>query len=292
MEDLYLSAGISRQAYSKWVNLPESKPISGDKQVVNLAKSVRKKYLPGSGVRSVYKYIRAIPELDSQLVGLGKHKFEQICHHHGLRIKAKQYIPKTTVHGGFKFLNKIESLIIHDINKIFVSDICYIFGAEGARIGFATAIIDIYSRYLLGLVFSKTMKSSDTVIPALKQTFAKRKIEEFDDTFFHSDPGRQYIQSGFIEMLRGKNIDSSMSRSCYENPFAEAFNDTLKNHMLIEYEFTNFKQLKRKEKFIKYVYNNNKIHTSIGGITPAEYELNLASIEMKDRIGLEIKTID
>ena len=292
MKDLYLSAGITRQAYSKWVNRSNTKLVSCDKDVVKLAKSIRKKHLPGSGARPVYKYIRANPEYDRQLVGLGKHKFEKVCHQNGLRIKAKRYIPKTTIHGLFKFSNLIEGSIIYDVNKIFVSDICYLFGAEGARIGFATAIIDIYSRYLLGLVFSKTMKSSDTVIPALKQTFLERKIKKFDDTFFQSDPGRQYIHSEFIDLLRAKNINSSMSRSCYENPFAEAFNDTLKNHMLIEYDLYNFSQLKKKEKFIKYVYNFNKIHTSIGGITPAQYEFELASIDMEDRIGLEIKTID
>lgn len=292
MKDLYYSAGITRQAYSKWINHNSSKLVSSDNQVVKLAKSIRKKHLPGSGARPVYKYIRANPEYDCQLVGLGKHKFEKICHQNGLRIKAKQYIPKTTIHGNYKYPNKIESLIINDVNRIFVSDICYIFGAEGARIGFATAIIDIYSRYLLGLVFSQTMKSTDTVIPALKQAFSKRKIKDFENTYFHSDPGRQYIHGEFLELLRNRSIDSSMSRSCYENPFAESFNDTLKNHMLIEYEFTNFSQLKKKEKFIKHVYNYNKIHTSIGGITPAQYELDLKFIDLKDRIGLEIKTID
>ncbi len=291
MEYLYSSAGISRQAYSKWSNYI-SKKTTKDKEVVELAKLVKKKHLPGSGVRPLYRYIRANPEYDTQLVGVGKHKFESICHNHGMRVVAKKYIPKTTVHGTFAFQNKIEGLIIYGTNQIFVSDISYIFGIYGNLIGYATTCIDVYSRYLLGLVFSRTMKAADTVIPLLKQTFKERGIKTFEGTYFHSDQGKQYIEKNFIKNLRKKNIESSMGRSCYENPFAESFNDILKNHMLIEYNFENFNQLKRKEQFIKYVYNYNKTHSSLGNITPNQFERELCDIETKNRIGLEMKTIN
>jgi len=248
--------------------------------------------LPGAGARQLHKYIRKNPELDSQLLGLGKHKFESICHNHGMRISARRYIPKTTVHGDYTFSNKISGSTIYDINKVFVSDICYLFGVYGNLIGYATTCIDVYSRYLLGLVFSRTMKAVDTVHPVLKQAYKKRKVKVFENTYFHSDQGRQYIEKNFIKSLRKKNIESSMGKSCYENPFAESFNDTLKNHMLIEYNFDNFKQLKRKEQFIKYAYNNNKTHSSIGDITPAQFEQDLLSLELKNRIGLKMKTID
>ncbi len=291
MEYLYNSAGISRQAYSKWDNYV-SKKISRDKDVVKLAKLVKKKHLPGSGVRPLYNYIRANPEFSSQLLGVGKHKFEGICHNHGMRIITKKYIPKTTIHGAYTFQNKIEGKIIYGVNKILVSDICYLFGIYGNLIGYATTCIDVYSRYLLGLVFSRTLKAVDTVMPILKQAFKTRGMKTFEDTYFHSDQGKQYVEKNFIKSLRKRNIESSMGKSCYENPFAESFNDTLKNHMLNEYDFENFKQLKRKEQFIKYVYNHNKTHSSIGNITPSQFERNLLNVEMKNRIGLEMKTIN
>lgn len=291
MEHLYYSAGISRQAYSKWDNYVSTKKVVKDVEVIKLAKQVRKKYLPGAGARQLYKYIRKNSELDSQLLGLGKHKFESICFNHGMRISARRYVPKTTVHGAYAFQNKIAGSTIYDINKVFVSDICYLFGVYGNLIGYATTCIDVYSRYLLGLAFSRTMQAVETVHPVLKQAFKERKVKTFENTYFHSDQGKQYIEKNFIRSLRKRNIESSMGKSCYENPFAESFNDTLKNHMLNEYNFDNFKQLKRKERFIKHVYNHNKTHSSIGDITPSQFERNLSYVELKNRTGLEMKII-
>lgn len=293
MDWVFDIAGMTRQAHSKWLNKPVKSIVkSSQKDVLTLAKEIRKKHLPGSGVRNVYKFIRNNIEYDERLMGWSKHSFERLCLDNGLGIVAKRYIPKTTIHGGFKFENRIEGLVIFDTNKIWVSDISYIFGILGDLIGYATSLIDIYSRYLLGLVFSNTMKAEDTVIPLLKQSFAIRANDTFTDAYFHSDGGKQYIYGKFIKALRAKEIESSMARSCYENPFAESFNDTLKNHMLWDLQLTNYRSLKRHEKFIKYVYNHNKTHSGINDLTPAQYEINLKSIKSSERVGLKIKEID
>ena len=97
-----------------------------------------------------------------------------------------------------------------------------------------------------------------------------RKNKEFPDLIFHSDGGKQYIEKTFLSMLRKTKIESSMADNCYEYPFAESFNDTLKNHILPFFELNSFAQLKKQEKFIKKSYNHYKVHTSINRHTPVE----------------------
>jgi len=295
MEQLYEAASLSRQAFHKWL-IPTDKQIERTpaKLVLELAHYVRWNYLPGSSAREVYAFIRKRKDLQlhSKLLGWGKHAFENLCLANGLRIVSKRFRPKTTIRGDYVFPNLIEGMVITNINLIWVSDICYIFDNNGKLLGYATSLIDIYSRLLLGLSFSKTMRAIDTSLAVLKQAFKCRDKASLIATIFHSDGGKQYIYKPFLKMLDTANIQSSMAENCYENPHAESFNDTLKNHILLQYDLNSFTQLKKQEKFIKYSYNNYKVHTGIERFTPIEYEQFIKTLQPFQRTKLEIKIIE
>lgn len=295
MERLYEAAGLSRQALHKWL-APTAKQTERTpaKLALELANHVRKNYLPGSSPREVYAFIRKRKDLGfgTRLVGWGKHAFENLCLANGLRIVPARFRPKTTIRGDYVFPNLIEGMAIRDINLIWVSDICYIFGGNGKLIGYATSLIDVYSRMLLGLSFSKTMRAVDTSVAVLEQAFKCRGKASLATTVFHSDGGKQYIYKPFLKMLGTANIRSSMAGNCYENPHAESFNDTLKNHILMEYDLNSFAQLKKQEKFIKHAYNNYKVHTGIERFTPIEYEQHIKALKPFQRTELEIKIIE
>ncbi len=293
MKTLYEVADISRQGFHHWlrpsINQQTRTPA---KLVVEIAQQVRKQFLPGSSARAVYSYIRKKHnQYDSLLLGWVKHTFEAICLANGLRIVTKRFVPKTTIHGDFTFPNKIEGLEIKDINLIWVSDICYLFGSNGGLIGYATSLIDLYSRRLLGLSFSKSMHAEVTSREVLRQAFEVRKLEKFSGLFFHSDGGKQYIETTFLAALRNKEIQSSMAASCYENAFAEAFNDILKNHMLFDLNINSFHQLKSYEKFIKHCYNFNRSHNGIQKMAPNDYEQLLLNLHQSHRKSVKIKLI-
>lgn len=257
-----------------------------------MAWQIRKNFLPGSSAREVYFYIRDKHEqYNFRLLGWGKHAFEALCLVNGMRIVTRKFVPKTTIRGDFVFPNKIEGLTIWDINHVWVSDICYLFGTNGALIGYATSLIDLYSRRLLGLSFSQTMHANVTSQEVLKQAFRTRTTTQFNNLLFHSDGGKQYIETTFLATLKKNNIQSSMASSCYENAFAEAFNDILKNHMLFDLNFNSFHQLKKKESFIKDCYNFNRRHNSIQKITPCEFEQLILTLKPCQRTELTIKVI-
>ena len=112
------------------------------------------------------------------------------------------------------------------------------------------------------------------------------------DLCFHSDGGKQYIETAFVQALRSHEIKSSMAENCYQNAFAEAFNDTLKNHLLYDSNLYSFSQLKKQEAFIKNCYNLNRPHGSLKNLTPQKFELHLLSLQPCQRTLLKINTIE
>jgi transposase InsO family protein len=292
LQQLCDAAGMSRQGFLKWSGQKGlRRDITPEAEVLELARRVRRLYLPGAGARELYRYIRRSPTLNEKLIGWGKHRFEDLCYDNGLAIRKIRFIPKTTQRGEFVFENLIAGMEIRDINQVLVSDICYVFGRDGRLLGYATTLMDIYSRLLPGLNFSQDMQAVNTTIPVLKQTFTYRGIQALKGAVLHSDAGKQYIQKDFLKAIKKAGMISSMAANCYENAHAEALNDTLKNHLLIDLNLNSFAQLKKHETFIKNVYNYNKTHSGIGNMTPVAYEQMIGSLQTCQRTILKIKPI-
>jgi putative transposase len=294
MQAIYQAAGTSRQAFSDWRKpSKQAERRLARAEVVQMAKQVRQDSLLGSGVRVVYAFIRKKrPELSEKLVGWGKHAFENACFEGGLRIESRRFVPKTTVRGDFVFPNRIEGATIDEIDQVWVSDITYLFGNDGKLLGYATTIIDLFSRRLLGLAFSKTMHAAQTSLPALRQALAVRQKKSLFGLFFHSDAGKQFIEKSFIQLLRSNQIQSSMAVDCYENAFAESFNDLLKNHLMHDQILNSFQQLEKLRSTILRAYNYNRPHGSIQHLTPVEFENQMLLLQPFQRTPLIIKKVN
>jgi putative transposase len=283
---------MSRQAFYKALNPSvEQAERTPHQEVLDLAREIRSSFLPGSSSREVYGYIRRDPRHDARLKGWGRDAFEHFCLKNGFRIEIRRFVPKTTQRGDYIFDNLVEGLCITDIDKVWVSDICYIYGGNSSLIGYATTLIDVYSRYLLGLAFSKTMHAAVTSQVVIKQALEIRKTDQFHHLIFHSDGGKQYIEKGFLDIIRSKNIRSSMAETCYENAFAESFNDILKNHILPDMTINSFTQLKKYEQFIKNCYNEHRRHGSLPKMTPSQFEQHLLNVQPCQRTKLCINTL-
>lgn len=294
MEDLYDASRTTRQSFYEWRHTLDCHPLrTAPEKVLEMARLVREKFLPGASARVLYQYIRKhLPNEDKCLKGWGKHAFEALCLKNGMQVVFRRFIPKTTQRGEFVFANLIEGIEICEVDRIWFSDISYVFGSNGKLLGYATSLLDAYSRMLLGLAFSKTMHAAVTSSAVLEQALKARKKRTFEQLIFHSDAGSQYIEKDFRLTLNNHNIKSSMAKNCYENPFAEAFNDTLKNHMFHGMYLNSFNQFKEKETFIKNCYNFNKPHSGINGMTPHAFEKLILNLQPCQRTKLKIKVIE
>lgn len=161
------------------------------------------------------------------------------------------------------------------IGKAWVSDITYIRTLEGWL--YLTTVVDLGDRKVIGWALSQTMKTSDTVIPAWKMAVKNRPITS--ELIFHSDRGVQYACHEFRDVLRvNKLANQSMSRkaNCWDNAVAESFFRTLKTELIHQMEMKNIVTTKVEVfEFIEVWYNRQRIHASLGYLTPHEYELKL-----------------
>jgi len=89
------------------------------------------------------------------------------------------------------------------------------------------------------------------------------------------DQGVQYASWEYVNELNENGIKISMSRkgNPYDNAFAESFIKTLKYEEVYLWEYETYDEAhKNIKKFLEIVYNKKRIHSSIGYITPEEFE--------------------
>jgi len=91
----------------------------------------------------------------------------------------------------------------------------------------------------------------------------------------HSDRGIQYASADYVKELEFYSFQISMSRkgNPYDNAYAESFIKTLKSEEVQLWEYRTMEDVqKRIPYFIEDVYNQKRLHSSIGYQPPCEYE--------------------
>jgi len=114
------------------------------------------------------------------------------------------------------------------------------------------------------------------IIDALKM--ASRKITiRTGITIFHSDRGCQYTSQEFAEVTDSLGIRRSLGRTgtCYDNAWAESFNGTLKNERVNRTVYPTREHARIDiSRYIELRYNQKRLHSALGYITPNEAEQN------------------
>jgi putative transposase len=82
----------------------------------------------------------------------------------------------------------------------------------------------------------------------------------------------------FRKLLEGKQAIPSMSRkgNCYDNAFVETFFKTLKSELIYRGKFETEEKLKSAVfEYIETWYNRKRLHSSLGYLSPVEYEIKI-----------------
>ncbi len=91
----------------------------------------------------------------------------------------------------------------------------------------------------------------------------------------HSDRGSQYASEAMRKRLKLLGMRSSMSRkgNCYDNAYVESFFHSLKEELIYRHTFTTRKEAKQAIfEYIETWYNKRRLHSSIGYMSPIDYE--------------------
>ena len=153
----------------------------------------------------------------------------------------------------------------------WVGDITYIYTKELGWT-YLAIVMDLYDLKIVGYEYGKHM-TANLVIQALNNAICNRGIEE--GMIFHSDLGSQYTSNDYEELLKTLKIKHSYSKKGYpyDNASMESFNAILKKEEVNQRSYVTFEEARLAIfEFIESWYNNKRIHSSLGYITPNEKE--------------------
>lgn len=219
-----------------------------------------------------YGYRKVTRQLHREGNLVNHKKVHRIMREKGLLVKPSRRFVKTTDsnHPYPVYPNLIKDRLVTDINQVWVADITYI--RILAAFVYLAVILDLYSRKAIGYAISRQI-DTNLSLAALRMAVQNRNPPP--GVIHHSDQGVQYAAHDYIDELRNCKFQISMSRkgNPYDNAFAESFMKTIKTEEVYLWEYQTFEDvLTRIPYFIEDVYNQKRLHASLGYMPPSEFE--------------------
>ena len=156
---------------------------------------------------------------------------------------------------------------VKEVDEVWVSDITYVETQEGWL--YLAVFIDLFSRLVVGWSMSSNM-TTELVVSAYEMGKAKKGGAPI---VVHSDQGSQYASLDFRKVLERDECIQSMSRkgNCWDNAVAESFFGSLKSELVYRHTFKTRKEAELMLfDFIEIFYNNQRIHSALGYLTPSQ----------------------
>lgn len=178
-----------------------------------------------------------------------------------------------------RYANLVKDLEITFPDQVWVSDVTYI--RLKNDFVYLSIIMDVFTRALRGWCLSRTL-DQELTLTALRAALAKNT-----PVIHHSDQGVQYAAHAYIDLLKVYGIRISMAAvgKAEENGYAERVIRTIKEEEVDLSEYFNFTDAARQiGHFIEVVYTTRRIHSSLGYLTPAEFELVYRHAHLKNAL--------
>jgi transposase InsO family protein len=141
------------------------------------------------------------------------------------------------------------------------------------RFGYLALLMDLWSRRIVGWEYGSAM-DEELVLAALRRAIRERQPAA--GLIHHTDRGGQYAAKRYRAVLRRAGMRQSMSaaENCYDNAFMESCFGTMKTELeLVEYA-DDPEAVRELSAYIRY-YNVERLHSSLGYVSPVEFERQL-----------------
>lgn len=159
------------------------------------------------------------------------------------------------------------------VNRVWVADITYIPTREGWL--YLATVLDLGSRRCVGWAMRDTMEV-ELAVSALRM--AREARRPMAGLIHHSDRGSQYAAGAYRAELEAHGMIASMSGrgDCYDNAVAESFFATLEFELIMQNDWRTKDEARRAIfRYIEIWYNRKRRHSTLGYVSPAEYEAQL-----------------
>jgi putative transposase len=164
--------------------------------------------------------------------------------------------------------------VVPRLNRVWVGDLTHVPTRAGWL--YVAVLLDVCSRRVIGWAMS-ARPDQQLALDALAMAVRQRRVRA--GLIHHSDQGAQYSALLYQRRLAEMGITPSMSRkgNCYDNAVAESFFSTLKN------ELTHYQTYHSRDEasraifaFIEGFYNRQRLHQSLGYLTPLAFERRIS----------------
>ncbi len=258
--------GVSRSGYYEWAGRPES---HRDLENRDLLKAIREVHEESRGT---YGSPRVAAELR---LGMGmevnRKRVERLMRENGIQGAYRRRGRRNLVHAATE-----EDLVKRDFtatwpDALWVTDITEHPTREGKL--YCAAVLAVFSRKVIGWSIA-SRQDTELVTSALAMAVARREPES-GKTVLHSDHGTQFTAWAWGKRLRDSGLLGSMGTigDCYDNALMESFWGTMQLELLDRTAWETRQQLSNAIfEWIECWYNPYRRHSSLGMLSPAEYE--------------------
>jgi len=259
--------GVTRGGYYAWRRREESLHSIEDRRLLSEIERVHRKSRETYGSPRVHKKMKGEGET------VGKRRVERIMRENGIQgVATNLYRRLPGLHKYYVSVsNKIKDLDINRVDQVWGTDITHL-KVNGKFVYMAT-VMDRYSRRLISWSIGPK-KSTKLTKRVLKKAMQLRKPKT--PPIIHSDRGTEFLSGVFKQYLDKVGLNQSVNRpkKMNDNAHMESWNKSMKSDMYHRRTFKNINTLWKALKSYVDFYNSERIHSSLGYVTPIEFEMS------------------
>ncbi|WP_290173260.1 IS3 family transposase [Corynebacterium appendicis] len=158
-------------------------------------------------------------------------------------------------------------------HRLWVADITYVRTLSG--FAYTAFITDVYSRKIVGVATRASMRTDELPLEAFEHALYHAGDLRSEGLVHHSDRGSQYVSIRYGEALAQAGIDPSVGTvgDSYDNALAETVNGLYKTELIYPHRpWASVGEVEIATLRWVHWWNNQRLHQSLGYITPQEME--------------------
>ena len=259
--------GVSASGYYAWCARRPSPRAQDNARLLQRIEQLHQQ------TREAYGSERLWHALRQQGETCGRHRVRRLRQAHAIRTKRRQRYLRTrsTYQRVAVAPNRLAwPFVSPGPDQVWVADITFV-PTRGGWL-YLAAVLDMHSRQIAGWAMGAR---ADQALASAALDMALQRRRPPKGAIHHSDQGTHYTSGAYQRQLQQAGLVASMSRKGmpYDNAVMESFFSSLKQELTHHERFANLDEARGKVfEYIEVFYNRQRLHSSLGYRSPAEFE--------------------